>query len=192
MLQASPTTSEDRQRIGTFATHSWCSGSLRFTVSSTAAGVCSLQVELTDDSLHLAELQSAAACEPVERRGFPAVASAAMQLNLAAVRQIAEYLRGERTGFQLPLFPSGTKFQLAVWRALLTIPFGQIRTYAKVAKQIGRPRAWRAVGTACAANPLPILIPCHRVIASNGGLGGYALGMPLKRWLLRLEGATGF
>jgi methylated-DNA-[protein]-cysteine S-methyltransferase len=101
--------------------------------------------------------------------------------------EILEYLAGRRREFSLALDPEGTQFQLEVWRALATIPFGDRRTYGQVASQVGRPRAARAVGLACGANPLPLLIPCHRVVAENGGLGGFVAGTPHKRKLLELE-----
>jgi O-6-methylguanine DNA methyltransferase len=85
---------------------------------------------------------------------------------------------------------SGTDFQRRVWRALQKIPRGQTRSYGWVARKIGRPKAARAVGTACGANPVPIIIPCHRVIASDGSLGGFGGGLPLKRRLLALEKAA--
>ena len=102
--------------------------------------------------------------------------------------QLLAYLRGKRTGFDLPLAPHGTPFQRAVWDALLEIPYGRTCTYGEVAARIGRPRAVRAVGQANHRNPLPIFIPCHRVIGTNGALTGYAGGLELKRRLLELEG----
>ncbi len=82
----------------------------------------------------------------------------------------------------------GTPFQRAVWRVLQTIPYGEVRTYQWVAKKIGRPKAVRAVGNACGANPLPVIIPCHRVIASDGSLGGFSGGLRRKKRLLKREG----
>jgi O-6-methylguanine DNA methyltransferase len=88
-----------------------------------------------------------------------------------------------------PLDWSGaTAFQRAVWEALLTIPAGEVRTYADIARQVGRPRAARAVGTACGANPLPLMVPCHRVVAAGGWLGGFSAGLSWKKKLLQLEG----
>jgi O-6-methylguanine DNA methyltransferase len=84
--------------------------------------------------------------------------------------------------------PEGTEFQQAVWREMKKIPRGQTRTYSEIAAAIGRPNAVRAVGTACGANPLPVFIPCHRVVARNG-LGGFGSGLPWKVLLLRMEGA---
>ncbi len=103
------------------------------------------------------------------------------------VRQVEEFLAGRRETFDLPLDLRGTPFQLAVWRELLRIPYGEVRSYGEVARAIGRPRAVRAVGAANGANPLPLLVPCHRVVASGGRLGGYAGGLDLKRRLLAVE-----
>ena len=102
--------------------------------------------------------------------------------------QLDEYLRGERTAFDLELRPAGTPFQQSVWRALLDIPFGETRSYADLAGRIGRPTAVRAVARANALNPIPILIPCHRAIGKNGSRTGYGGGLPRKRALLELEG----
>ena len=104
-----------------------------------------------------------------------------------AKHQLDEYLAGERKSFDLPLDPPGTAFQKKVWRQLKKIPFGKTMTYGQVAKAIGHPKAYRAVGGACNANPLPILIPCHRVVGSSGSLTGYALGIAMKLKLLKLE-----
>jgi len=101
--------------------------------------------------------------------------------------QLDEYFRGERRTFDLPLAPRGTEFQLAVWRALQRIPYGATRSYSDIAREIGRPAAVRAVGAANGANPIPIVIPCHRVVGSNGSLTGFGGGIETKRWLLALE-----
>jgi len=103
--------------------------------------------------------------------------------------QVRAYTRGRLTRFSLPLDPHGTPFQRAVWRALLAIPFGQTRTYGEIAAAIGRPQAARAVGAACRANPIGLVIPCHRVIGRDGALTGYAGGLDLKARLLRHEAA---
>lgn len=105
-----------------------------------------------------------------------------------ANRQLQEYLGGSRRFFSLPLSPKGTPFQQRVWSELQKIPFGETRTYGQLAKIIGNPHAYRAVGGANNKNPLPIFIPCHRVIGSDGSLTGYALGLEIKRYLLTLEG----
>jgi methylated-DNA-[protein]-cysteine S-methyltransferase len=105
-----------------------------------------------------------------------------------AVRQLKEYFAGTRRAFQVRLSPSpATDFQRDVWGALQKIPYGQVRTYGEVADSVRRPRAHRAVGNANHANPWPIVVPCHRVVAS-GGLGGYGGGDQVKRYLLDLEG----
>jgi methylated-DNA-[protein]-cysteine S-methyltransferase len=102
-------------------------------------------------------------------------------------KQVDEYLNGNRKEFDIPLLMIGTDFQRRVWKALIRIPYGATSTYGKIAEDIGIPRAVRAVGGAAGANPISIIIPCHRVIGSNGGLVGYGGGLPLKKWLLRLE-----
>lgn len=102
-------------------------------------------------------------------------------------RQILEYLHGQRTQFELPLAPVGSEFQLQVWHGLAQIPFGQTWSYAQLARYLGRPNACRAVGAANGRNPLPIVLPCHRVIGSNGTLTGFAGGLPIKAALLQLE-----
>ena len=104
-------------------------------------------------------------------------------------RQLGEYFAGARTVFDIPLEFRGPDFQTSVWRALLTIPFGETRTYGQIAAQIGRPTASRAVGAANGANPISIIAPCHRVIGADGSLTGFAGGMENKRLLLNLEGA---
>lgn len=110
----------------------------------------------------------------------------------AAEAQLHEYFARTRRTFDLPLDPRGTAFELRVWAALRTIPYGETRSYGAIAAAIGSPRAARAVGMANHRNPLPILIPCHRVIGADGSLTGYAGGMAAKRRLLVLEGITQF
>ena len=107
--------------------------------------------------------------------------------NREAIRQVLEYLEGKRSDFDLPLDLRGTTFQRAVWRALCEIPYGSTRSYAEVARSVGNPNAVRAVGTANGANPVPLVVPCHRVVASGGKLGGYGGGLDLKRRLLAME-----
>ena len=104
-----------------------------------------------------------------------------------AERQLAEYFAGRRKQFALKLDVSGTPFQRKVWNALLTIPFGETRSYAQIAKQIGHPSAARAVGAANGRNPLSIVAPCHRVVGSSGSLTGFAAGLEVKARLLALE-----
>ena len=106
----------------------------------------------------------------------------------AAEAQLREYFAGARRTFDLPLAPHGTAFQQRVWAALRTIPYGETRTYGELAAAIDSPNASRAVGMANHRNPIPIIIPCHRVIGANGTLTGYAGGLEIKRRLLALEG----
>jgi methylated-DNA-[protein]-cysteine S-methyltransferase len=108
-----------------------------------------------------------------------------------AEQQIGEYFRGGRTWFDLTLHPKGTPFQLAVWTALLKIPYGETRSYGDIARAVGRPKAVRAVGLANGRNPLPIVVPCHRVIGSTGKLVGYGGGLRVKQTLLELERGGG-
>lgn len=104
-------------------------------------------------------------------------------------RQLRAYFAGQLQIFDLPLNTSGTPFQENVWRLLQAIPYGRTRTYKDLARDLNSPAAVRAVGAANAANPLPLVIPCHRVIATGGGMGGYRGGLTLKRRLLTLEGS---
>jgi methylated-DNA-[protein]-cysteine S-methyltransferase len=106
-----------------------------------------------------------------------------------AIRQFSEYFAAERRRFELPLAPRGTEFQRRVWRALTEIPYGQTISYGELARRIGKPSASRAVGLANGANPLPVVVPCHRVIGADGSLTGFGGGLPIKRKLLALEGA---
>ncbi|AIE83551.1 methylated-DNA--[protein]-cysteine S-methyltransferase [Fimbriimonas ginsengisoli] len=105
-----------------------------------------------------------------------------------AKTQLSEYFEGKRRTFDLPLGAAGSEFQHRVWEALMEIPFGETRSYGQLAAQLGVPNASRAVGRANATNPIGIIVPCHRVIGSNGTLTGYAGGLPTKEWLLRHEG----
>lgn len=107
----------------------------------------------------------------------------------AAETQLREYFAGARQAFDLPLAPVGTDFQRRVWQTLGTIPYGQTISYGELAARVGKPSASRAVGAANGRNPLPIVLPCHRVIGANGSLTGFGGGLPVKRFLLELEGA---
>lgn len=102
-------------------------------------------------------------------------------------RELDEYFAGERTGFDLPLAPAGTPFRQSIWRALCEVPYGETRSYSELATRAGYPRAIRATGAANGANPIAILIPCHRIIGADGSLTGYAGGLERKRALLALE-----
>lgn len=116
--------------------------------------------------------------------GLPAKATATTDL---AAEQLTEYFRGLRRSFTVPLRPAGTPFQRLVWEELLKIPYGETATYGQIARKIGRPTAARAVGMANHQNPISVMIPCHRVVGTNGSLVGYAAGLPMKRRLLDLE-----
>lgn len=114
-------------------------------------------------------------------------AARSRQWSHQAVRELKEYAAGERKKFTVPLDLEGTSFQKRVWKALRTIPYGQTRSYGEIARQVGNPRAARAVGMANHENPIAIVVPCHRVIAGDGSLGGYAGGLNKKSTLLNLE-----
>ena len=106
-----------------------------------------------------------------------------------AQAQLAEYFAGKRRTFDLPLAPRGTDFQRETWHALASIPYGSTISYADLARRVRRPTAMRAVGAATGRNPLPIVLPCHRVIGADGSLTGFGGGLPTKQYLLELEGA---
>ena len=119
-----------------------------------------------------------------------APAPAVMPFIAQARQALADYFGGVTTDFaSLTLDPHGTPFQLQVWQELRRIPWGQTISYGELARRLGNPKAARAVGQANAVNPIPLIIPCHRVIAADGSLGGYSSGLDRKRWLLRHEGA---
>ncbi len=101
--------------------------------------------------------------------------------------QLEEYFSGKRKSFSVPLKPKGTAFQEKVWKELLKIPCGEVKTYGEIAKALGNPKSARAVGLACNKNPIIILIPCHRVVGKNGNLTGYACGLDMKKYLLSIE-----
>ena len=105
-------------------------------------------------------------------------------------RQLAEYFAGKRREFDLPLNPHGTPFQRKVWDALRQIPYGETRSYGDIARAVGSPKGFRAVGMANHVNPIPVVIPCHRVVGSKGALTGYAGGLNIKSALLELEKAS--
>lgn len=142
-----------------------------------------LYIAETDGALsHLLFVQDDADAEQYKAEGMNSPV-------LEEVRdQIISYLAGTRTSFDLPLSPKGTPFQERVWKALLTIPYGQTISYKELAVRAGNPKACRAVGMANNRNPIALIIPCHRVIGADGKLVGYGGGLPLKEHLLRLEG----
>ena len=125
-------------------------------------------------------------CHPADRRDWHGGDNEVLQ---AAQQQLGEYFAGKRRQFDLPLAPHGTDFQCTVWRALAEIPYGSTISYAQLAQRLGNPNGTRAVGAANGRNPLPIVLPCHRVIGADGGLTGFGGGLPTKEFLLRLEGA---
>lgn len=123
----------------------------------------------------------------METRVPPEAARQRSALLDRARAQLDAYFAGELEAFDLPLEPRGTAFQRSVWSALVDIPFGETSSYGMIAKRIGRPAAVRAVGAANGSNPIAVIIPCHRVIGSNGSLTGYGGGIPRKKWLLNHE-----
>ena len=137
------------------------------TLQLTLSGGVLTRLELTEE----APDASAATPSPAARR---------------ALLELAEYFAGTRRKFSVPIAPAGTTFQRQVWAALRCIPYGEVRTYGEIARRIGRPGAMRAVGGACHANPVPIITPCHRVVAAHGP-GGFGSGLEIKRRLLALE-----
>ena len=149
-------------------------------LASTAAGLAFLELPHSNGSGLAGWLRRWAPGARVEE-GFAPNQSAAVQL--------LEYLGGKRRAFELALDLRGTDFQLAVWRALCAIPYGETISYAEQARRVGRPHAARAVGAANGANPIAIVVPCHRVVNADGKLGGYGGGLPLKKRLLALERA---
>lgn len=131
----------------------------------------------------------------IEFEGYHSIAAADQAMSdpvlEACAGQLREYFTGTRDHFELPLEPRGTDFQRAVWAALAAIPHGELRSYRDIAVAIDRPTAVRAVGAANGRNPLPVVVPCHRVIGSDGSLTGFAGGLGIKRQLLELEGSLG-
>src|SRR5271157_3673028 len=145
------------------------------------------EILLVADESGLRELQLPGSFAPPEH--FPAPVRGCLPLN-EAVEQLAAYFAGDLTRFDLPLVLRGTDFQLRVWRALADIPYAKTESYGSVAARIGNAKASRAVGMANNRNPLAIVLPCHRVIGSDGALVGYGGGLWMKEWLLRHEAAV--
>jgi methylated-DNA-[protein]-cysteine S-methyltransferase len=125
------------------------------------------------------------------RFGAETAAGSTDPLLLEAADQLSAYFGGELRDFDLPLAPRGTPFQLSVWDAVSAVPYGRTATYSEIAGAVGRPSACRAVGAANGRNPLPVIVPCHRIIGAAGGLTGYGGGLDRKRTLLDLEAAAG-
>ncbi|HEX7406425.1 MAG TPA: methylated-DNA--[protein]-cysteine S-methyltransferase [Candidatus Binatia bacterium] len=158
-------------------------------VLKTPVGV--LQVAASDDAILYIELPRRRGSEPrferwlhgrLLRRGETPVLR-------AALAQLRQYFAGKRRRFDVPVDPAGTEFQQRVWRLVADIPYGETVSYGRLAAELGGPELARAVGAAVGANPIPIVIPCHRVIGADGSLTGYRGGLQMKIWLLRHEGA---
>jgi AraC family transcriptional regulator of adaptative response/methylated-DNA-[protein]-cysteine methyltransferase len=149
----------------------------RVMVAATDRGVCSVRIG-----------EPAEAMERALRREFPEATLRRDRAGLASwIERLASHLGGREPRIDLPLDVRGTAFQWKVWEALRAIPYGETKSYREVARSIGKPRAARAVGRACATNPVAILIPCHRVVREDGGLGGFAYGLPVKERILESE-----
>lgn len=125
------------------------------------------------------------------RRHFPGEIVKSEEKNRGVLSQLQNYLSGQLREFDCPLDLRGTPFRRQVWAELLKIPYGETRSYQEIANAMGHPKACRAVGSANGANPVPIIVPCHRVIESSGGLGGYGQGIEVKKRLLQFEKAHG-
>ncbi len=157
-----------------------CLQDWQFHLATTQRGLCLVAVDDSDEQF-IGDLQRRYPQASVNRRDH--------ELS-SYVKELAQYLAGVRSEFDLPLDIEGTPFQLQTWRALSEIPYGETRTYGQVARTIGRPQAARAVGGACNKNPVMLFVPCHRVVGSNGSLVGFGGGLALKRALLKLEQAA--
>jgi len=145
-------------------------------VASTNKGVCAVDF-LTSEQSFLKRL----------RKQFPGDIARDDRKNQKVMTQLKQYLKGELRHFACPLDIKGTSFEKKVWSALKRIPYGKTKSYKDIAKSIGHPKAFRAVGNANGSNSIPLIIPCHRVIESNGGLGGFGHGLKVKAKLLNLE-----
>jgi methylated-DNA-[protein]-cysteine S-methyltransferase len=142
---------------------------------------------LAADDAALVAVEFPSSRHPVVRHGDWVEGDSALLARTRA--QLGEYFAGRRTTFDLPLGPRGTEFQRHVWTTLAGIPYGETISYAQLAARVGKPTAMRAVGAANGRNPLPIVLPCHRVIGADGSLTGFGGGLPTKQFLLQLEGA---
>jgi O-6-methylguanine DNA methyltransferase len=148
----------------------------RVFVASTERGVCRVDF-LTSEKIFLKEL----------REKFPGKIVRDDGKNRKVISQLKKFLQGKLDRFGCPLDLKGTSFEKKVWSTLAKIPYGKTRSYKEIAEAIGHPKAFRAVGNANGSNPIPLILPCHRVIETNGGLGGYGHGLKMKRQLLDLE-----
>jgi methylated-DNA-[protein]-cysteine S-methyltransferase len=153
-------------------------------VMSTEAGICWLGTPGTPLEAGLSWVQRRLTFEH-------AIQNVSVEPLRLAIDELGRYFAGERLQFTCPLDLRGTPFQLMVWNALTRIPYGETRSYTEIAREIGHANAVRAVGAANGANPVAIIVPCHRVIGSNGSLTGYGGGLPTKAWLLALEHRVG-
>ena len=162
---------------------------IRIAVATVKTPVGALRVTASADRLLSIELPRQQATEPIEkwlagrllsRRRTPALRQ--------ALTELRQYFAGKRRRFEVRSAPSGTEFQQHVWRLIAAIPYGETVTYGDIAAQVGGPHLARAVGAATGANPIPIIIPCHRVIGADGSMTGYGGGLRMKVWLLRHEG----
>ncbi|QVK23588.1 methylated-DNA--[protein]-cysteine S-methyltransferase [Shewanella dokdonensis] len=144
---------------------------------------------LAASSAGLTDLRPVSARLAVSQATTPASVTQAREWLLQTVAQLQQYFAGERREFSIPLAPIGTAFQRRVWQQLLQIPYGNVSSYGELANRLQQPKAARAVGSANGANPIAIMIPCHRVIGKNGTLTGYAWGLTMKQQLLALEQA---
>ena len=142
------------------------------------------RLRLVSDGAHLVRIEFENHQSPADNE-----TSTSDPVLAAAASQLREYFEGQRQCFDLPLAPQGTPFQKSVWAALEDIPYGELRSYRDIADSIGNRAAVRAVGAANGRNPLPVVVPCHRVIGSDGSLTGFAGGLDAKTLLLKLEGA---
>ncbi|MCC5828775.1 MAG: methylated-DNA--[protein]-cysteine S-methyltransferase [Phycisphaeraceae bacterium] len=145
-----------------------------------------VMVEISDKGIRSIQLPMDEDVAPCG--GYQRVSPEIQEISYKAIKQLSEYFEGRRRIFRLPIDPSGTDFQLRVWDALSQIPYGQTRTYGQIAEQLDEPGAARAVGQACGANPIPVVIPCHRILGSQMALGGFSAGNAWKRRLLDIEG----
>ena len=155
-----------------------------FAVAATSEGVCGATFG------HDNELEAGRALEE-ELDSSLGGNKESEQLADSAISELLRFFSGEGVGFSVPVALSGTAFQRAVWAETNLVEYGTLATYQEIAKRIGKPLAYRAVGNALGQNPLPVIVPCHRVIASDGSFGGYTRGLPWKERLLALEGSLG-
>ncbi len=158
--------------------------------SRTAASVSEWIMDSPIGRLRLVSDGAALTAIDFHARGPGSPGAPADRVLRETVRQLGAYFEGRLRTFQLPLAPQGTPFQRAVWEALLAVPYGATTSYGAIAERVGRPRAVRAVGAANGANPIPIVIPCHRIIGKSGALTGYGGGLSIKEHLLKLEGVA--